>query len=67
MNCNLSGADFSGAKLLGADLRGSRIDGVRIGPQELKGAIIDMTQAIALVRGMGIIVEPQTEIGPTLL
>ncbi len=57
LNCDLRQADFAKAKLIGADLRGSKIDGIRIGPNELKGATIDPTQAIAFVRGMGIRVE----------
>jgi uncharacterized protein YjbI with pentapeptide repeats len=61
VNCNLSRVDFSSAKLAGADLRGSKLEGVRVGPRELRGAIIDITQAVALVRGMGIVVEQQAE------
>ena len=56
INCDLSNADFSGAKLMGADLRGSKIDGMRVGPRELQGATLDPTQALAFVRGLGIIV-----------
>jgi len=57
LHCDLSMADFSKAKLVGADLRGSKIDGMRIGPNELRGATIDPTQAVAFVRGMGIKVD----------
>ncbi len=57
LNCDLRQADFAKAKLIGADLRGSKIDGMRIGPNELKGATIDPTQAVAFVRGMGIKVD----------
>jgi uncharacterized protein YjbI with pentapeptide repeats len=57
INCDLSNADFSGAKLYGADLRGSKIDGIRVGPRELQGAILDSTQALAFVRGLGITVK----------
>ncbi len=56
LNCDLSNADFTGAKLAGADLRGSKIDGMRVGPRELQGATLDPTQALAFVRGLGIIV-----------
>jgi uncharacterized protein YjbI with pentapeptide repeats len=56
INCDLSNADFSGAKLMGADLRGSKIDGMRVGPRELQGATLDPIQALAFVRGLGIIV-----------
>jgi uncharacterized protein YjbI with pentapeptide repeats len=55
--CDLSGADFTRAKLGGVDLRGSKIDGLRVDPRDLKGATIDLTQAVALVRGLGVKVE----------
>jgi len=61
VNCDLSNADFSGAKLVGADLRGSKIDGIRVSSRELQGATIDPTQALALVRGMGISVKAPEE------
>jgi uncharacterized protein YjbI with pentapeptide repeats len=57
LRCDLSNADFTGATLSGADLRGCQIDGMRAGPDELRGAILDQVQALALVRAMGIIVE----------
>lgn len=52
--CDLTGVDFTGATMPGADLRGCQIEGMRVGPQELRGAIIDEVQALALVRAMGI-------------
>lgn len=52
--CDLTNADFTGASMQGADLRGCQIEGMRVGPQELRGAIIDEAQALALVRAMGI-------------
>lgn len=54
VRCDLSNADFTGATLMGADLRGCQIDGMRAGPAELRGAIVDEVQALALVRAMGI-------------
>ena len=57
LNCDLQQADFARAKLVGADLRGSKIDGMRVGPGELKGATIDPAQAVAFVRGLGIMVD----------
>lgn len=54
VRCDLSNTDFTGATLAGADLRGCQIDGMRAGPAELRGAIIDEAQALALVRAMGI-------------
>ena len=57
VRCDLSNADFTGATLAGADLRGCQIDGMRAGPDELRGAIVDEVQALALVRAMGITVK----------
>ena len=57
VRCDLSNTDFTGATLAGADLRGCQIDGMRAGPDELRGAIVDEVQALALVRAMGITVE----------
>ena len=57
IRCDLSNADFTGATLTGANLRGCPIDGMRAGPAELRGAIIDEVQALALIRAMGITVE----------
>ncbi len=54
VRCDLSHTDFTGAKLVGADLRGCQIEGMRAGANELRGAIIDEIQALALVRAMGI-------------
>lgn len=58
VNCDLNHADLTGTKLANVDLRSCKIDGVRVGPQELKGAIIDPNQAVAFVRSMGITVKP---------
>jgi uncharacterized protein YjbI with pentapeptide repeats len=54
VRCDLSQTDFTGARLVGADLRGCQIDGMRAGSNELRGAIVDEVQALALVRAMGI-------------
>jgi uncharacterized protein YjbI with pentapeptide repeats len=55
--CDLSNAKLSDAKLAGADLRGSKIEGVRLGLKELQGAIVDMEQAIAIARLLGVVVK----------
>ena len=60
-NCNLSRADMSKAKLNGVDLRSSEIEGLRIGAQEIQGAIINPTQAVALVQALGVIVKWPSE------
>jgi uncharacterized protein YjbI with pentapeptide repeats len=57
IDCDLSETDLSGATLVNVDLRGSKIDGMRAGLQELKGATLDPTQALAFVRALGIKVE----------
>ncbi len=57
VRCDLSTADFTGATLAGVDLRSCQIEGMRVGPQELRGATINETQALALVRAMGIAIE----------
>jgi uncharacterized protein YjbI with pentapeptide repeats len=55
--CDLSNAKLSDAKLVGADFRGSKIEGVRLGIKELQGAIVDMEQAIAIARMLGVVVK----------
>ena len=55
--CDLSNAKLSDAKLVGADLRGSKIEGVRLGIKELQGAIVDVEQAIAIARMLGVVVK----------
>lgn len=56
VDCDLSRAELSGAKLAGADLRGCKLDGVHAGLNELRGAIIDPSQSLALVQAFGIVV-----------
>ncbi len=56
VDCDLSRAEMSQAKLAGADLRGCVLDGVHVGLSELKGAIIDPSQALPLVQAFGIVV-----------
>jgi uncharacterized protein YjbI with pentapeptide repeats len=61
VDCNLSRVEMSGVKLAGADLRGCILDGMHAGISELRGAIIDPSQALALVQAFGIIIEwPET-------
>ncbi|HEX5691321.1 MAG TPA: pentapeptide repeat-containing protein [Roseiflexaceae bacterium] len=55
--CDLSNAKFSDAKLVDADLRGSKIEGVWLGVKELQGAIVDVEQAIAIARLLGVVVK----------
>ena len=55
--CNLQGVEFSGCKLAGIDLSSCNTDGARVGIEELRGATIDLRQALALVRTLGITVK----------
>jgi uncharacterized protein YjbI with pentapeptide repeats len=56
-DCDLSGCEMSGTKLEGADLRGSKIDGLKISPDGIRGAILDPTQAITLIRLLGVVIK----------
>ena len=60
-DCDLSGCEMSGAKLEGADLRGSKIDGLKISPTGIRGAILDPTQAITLIRLLGVVIREVNE------
>jgi uncharacterized protein YjbI with pentapeptide repeats len=61
--CDLAQADLRQAKLNAADLRGSRLGGVQVGALELKGAIIDSSQAVQIASLIGLVVR---EIGEDL-
>jgi uncharacterized protein YjbI with pentapeptide repeats len=56
-NCDLSDAEFSGAKLANTDLRGCNVENIRIGPAEIRGAIVNTTQALYLAGLLGIEIE----------
>lgn len=53
-NVMLNNADLSRAKLRGADLRGAEIEGITVRPEDLRGAVVSVTQAIGLARLLGI-------------
>jgi uncharacterized protein YjbI with pentapeptide repeats len=53
--------ELSGSKLGGLDLRTCNLDGARVGIHELRGATINLQQAISLVQALGIKVEFQGE------
>lgn len=57
--CNLSRCDMSGAKLAGADFRGSNLDSLKVGIEDLRGAIVDPTQAVEFVRLLGVVVKAE--------
>ncbi len=59
--CNLTRVDVRGGKLVGADLRGSLLNGMQAGVKELRGAIIDPTQAVQVVSVLGLRVKDVDE------
>ena len=59
--CNLARCDMGGAKLVGADFRGSTIEGLKVGLDELRGAIVDPTQAVGFVTLLGLVVKAEEE------
>lgn len=52
--CNLRNAEFNKVKLVNADLRGSEIEGLRLAAPDVKGATVDLSQAMQLARLLGI-------------
>ena len=52
--CDLTGADLRNAKLEGVDFRTAIIDGIQVGPQDLKGVLIQPTQAVQVVGLLGV-------------
>jgi uncharacterized protein YjbI with pentapeptide repeats len=53
-DADLSGADFDGADFTNCDLRGSDLSALDPAKVRLKGAIIDLQQALSLVQAMGL-------------
>jgi uncharacterized protein YjbI with pentapeptide repeats len=64
--CDLERADLREAQLLGADLRHSTLSGMQVGLRELRGAIIDSTQAIYVASLTGVVIRdgPDSSEGP---
>lgn len=60
-NCDLTNADLRNTTLRGTDLRGSTLTGMQVGAKELRGAIIDPTQAVHLARLLGVTVRALDE------
>jgi uncharacterized protein YjbI with pentapeptide repeats len=50
-------ADLSKARLQGTDLRGAEIEGITVQPEDLRGAIVNVAQAMDLSRLLGLIIK----------
>jgi uncharacterized protein YjbI with pentapeptide repeats len=46
--CNLRSAEMNKVKLLNADLRGSLIEGLQLNAEDIRGAVVDPSQAMML-------------------
>jgi uncharacterized protein YjbI with pentapeptide repeats len=55
--CNLAGAEMSKVKLLDADLRGSHIEGLHLNAEDVRGAVVDLAQAMVFALLLGIRIE----------
>jgi uncharacterized protein YjbI with pentapeptide repeats len=54
--CDLRGADLRGAKLAGADFRGSQVEGMSAEGCDMRGVIIEPTQAPSFAELLGLVV-----------
>ena len=50
------GADLTGAKLNSADLRGASLDRIVVNAPDVRGAIVNPTQAMELARLLGLVI-----------
>jgi uncharacterized protein YjbI with pentapeptide repeats len=55
--CNLQNAEMSKTKLLNTDLRDSNVEGLQLNPEDIRGAIVDPTQAMIFASLLGIRIE----------
>jgi len=56
-NCNLQNAEMSKVKLVNTDLRGSRVEGLRLNAEDIRGAVVDLPQAMIFASLLGIRIE----------
>jgi uncharacterized protein YjbI with pentapeptide repeats len=56
-NAILCRADLSKARLRGTDLRGAEIESITVQPENLRGAIVNVAQAMDLARLLGLIIK----------
>ena len=55
--CNLHKAEMSKAKLVNADLRGSQVEGLQLNAEDIRGAVVDPSQAMIFASLLGIRIE----------
>ncbi len=55
--CNLENAEMSKARLMNADLRGSRVEGLQMNAADIRGAVVDASQAMIFAALLGIRIE----------
>jgi uncharacterized protein YjbI with pentapeptide repeats len=55
--CNLENAEMSKVKLMDADLRGSRVEGLQMNAADIRGAVVDPSQAMIFAALLGIRIE----------
>jgi uncharacterized protein YjbI with pentapeptide repeats len=55
--CILRNAEMSKVKLLNADLRGSLVEGLRMNAEDVRGAVVDPSQAMIFAALLGIRIE----------
>ena len=55
--CNLENAEMSKVKLVNADLRGSRVEGLHLNAEDIRGAVVDVSQAMIFAALLGIRIE----------
>jgi uncharacterized protein YjbI with pentapeptide repeats len=55
--CNLENAEMSKVKLVNADLRGSRVEGLQMNAADIRGAVVDASQAMIFAALLGIRIE----------
>jgi len=55
--CTLRNAEMSKVKLVNADLRGSLVEGLRMNAEDVRGAVVDPSQAMIFAALLGIRIE----------
>jgi uncharacterized protein YjbI with pentapeptide repeats len=55
--CNLRNAEMGKVKLVDADLRGSVVEGMQLNAEDIRGAVVDLSQAMLFAPLLGIRIE----------